>query len=82
MTVLKSLALTFLIALYLPKAAGSPYVLTDDRVRSLDVTPVLGRGYSIMTNQFLSTCMDSSSLTTPSYNYDCKYTRAMSSLDL
>ena len=73
MAILKRSAL--LLALYLPGVTGSPYVLTDDRVRSLDVTPVLGRGYSIMTNTFLSTCMEGASFTTPSYNYDCKYRR-------
>jgi hypothetical protein len=53
--------------------SGSPYVLTDERVRNIDVTPVLGRGYSIMTSAFLSTCINVQITTTPSYNYDCKY---------
>ena len=65
--------LTALMVSFLPGALGSPYVLKDDRVRSLDVTPVLGRGYSIMTNTFLSTCLEGALFTTPSYNYDCKY---------
>lgn len=52
---------------------GSPYVLTDDRVRSLDVTPTLGRGYSLMTNAFLSTCMEAMITTTSSYNYDYSF---------
>ena len=72
MTLLKGIALSLSVTLFLPGVTGSPYVLTDDRVRSLDVTPVLGRGYSIMTNAFLSTCMEGAAITTPSYNYDCK----------
>ena len=51
---------------------ASPYVISDDRVRSLDITPTLGRGYSIMTNSFQSTCIDVEETTIPSFNYDCK----------
>lgn len=61
-----------IISLYIPSVNGSPYMLSDDRVRNLDVTPVLGRGYSIMTNNFLSTCLDGAETTVPSYNYLCK----------
>ena len=48
-------------------------VISDDRVRSLDIAPVLGRGYSIGTNSFQSTCLIVDETTTPSYNYECKY---------
>ena len=61
-----------LIAWHLPGAESSPYVISDDRVRSLDITPVLGRGYSIGTNSFQSTCLMVEETTVPSYNYDCK----------
>ena len=61
------------VASLLPSVTTSPYVISDDRVRSLDITPVLGRGYSIMTNSFQSTCLDVKNTTVPSYNYDCKY---------
>jgi hypothetical protein len=61
-----------LIACHLPGTEGSPYIISDDRVRSLDVTPVLGRGYSIGTNSFQSTCLMVDGTTVPSYNYDCK----------
>ena len=51
----------------------SPHVISDDRVRSLDTSPALGRGYSIMTNGFLSTSsLMVDETTVPSYNYDCK----------
>ena len=51
---------------------GAPFVISDDRVRSVDITPVLGRGYSIGSNSFQSTCLMVDETTTPSYNYDCK----------
>ena len=60
------------LASFLPAAHSSPYLLSDDRVRSLDAAPALGRGYSIMTNSFQSTCLDIDVTSVPSYNYDCK----------
>ena len=51
---------------------GSIFTISDDRVRNMDITPVLGRGYSIMTNQFHSTCLMVDAVTVPTYNYDCK----------
>ena len=52
--------------------AGNPYLISDARVRNIDVTPALGRGYSIATNSFKSTCLLVEETTVPSYNYDCK----------
>lgn len=52
---------------------GSPMIISDDRARNLDITPVLGRGYSIGTNSYQSTCLIVNESTSPSYNYDCKY---------
>lgn len=71
---MKQIALA-LCALYIPTATmgSNPYVITDSRVQNLDVTPVLGRGYSIMTNSFQSTCLMVPEITIPSFNYDCKY---------
>ena len=60
-------------ALVLPRTQAGPYVISDDRVRSLDITPTLGRGYSVMTNSFQSTCVVVEETTIPSFNYDCKY---------
>ena len=60
------------LAVFLPGAHSSTYILSDDRVRSLDAAPLLGRGYSIMTNSFQSTCLDIDVTSVPSYNYDCK----------
>ena len=61
------------LALNLPTGSeGNPYVISDDRVRNLDVTPVLGRGYSVMTNSFQSTCLDVKETTIPSFNYECE----------
>ena len=63
---------TVLASFHFSLTEGSPYIISDDRVRSLDITPVLGRGYSVATNGFLSTCLVVDETTTPSYNYDCK----------
>ena len=63
---------TAIVVPLLRMVQGSPYIIADSRVRSLDVTPVLGRGYSIMTNSFTSTCMLVDETTIPSYNYDCE----------
>ena len=62
------LIITFLLVVI----ESAPYVISDDRVRSLDITPSLGRGYSIMTNSFQSTCLMVEQTTVPSYNYDCE----------
>ena len=66
-----AIALVTLIS-FLPVAYSSPYIIADDRIRNLNVSPVLGRGYSIMTNSFQSTCLMVDETTVPSYNYDCK----------
>ena len=66
------LAATVVAAFYLPLAGGSPFIISDERVRSLDVAPMLGRGYSVGTNNFQVNCQNISETTTPSYNYDCK----------
>ena len=66
-----SIAAVALLSL-LPGAHCSPYVIADSRVRNLDITPVLGRGYSIMTNSYQSICLNVEETTVPSFNYDCK----------
>jgi len=53
---------------------GSPMIISDDRARNLDITPVLGRGYSIGTNSYQSTCLIVNEATSPSYNYDYTFT--------
>ena len=73
MTMIKKLISIISVAvIFISAANASPYVISDDRVRSLDITPVLGRGYSIMTNSYQSTCLQVEETTVPSYNYDCE----------
>lgn len=62
-----------LLALVLPQAQAGVYVIADSRVRSLDVSPTLGKGYSVMTNSFQSTCVTVEETTIPSFNYDYSY---------
>ena len=59
-------------SLNIPTTDGSVITISDERARSLDAVPVLGRGYSTATNSFRSTCLMVEEVTTPSYNYDCK----------
>ena len=49
-------------------------VISDNRVRSLNIAPVLGRGYSIGTNSFQSTCLIVDGTTKPSCIYDYIFT--------
>ncbi len=51
---------------------ASSFVIDDERVKTLDISPALGRGYSVKTNQFHSICLDVDETTEPSYNYECK----------
>jgi hypothetical protein len=52
---------------------ASPLVISDARIRNPDVTPALGRGYSMTTNQVLSTCLQFTDRTVPTYNYDYSF---------
>ncbi len=72
MNLIAKFSCIFLAVIFVPTAKASPYIISDDRVRSLDITPVLGRGYSIMTNSFQSNCLQVDESTIPTYNYDCK----------
>ncbi len=47
---------------------SGPTIIRDNRVTDLATTPVLGRGYSIGTNTFQSTCLKKVTLTEPSYD--------------
>lgn len=48
---------------------AGPTIIRDQMVQDLNVTPVLGRGYSIATNTMQSTCLTDVVLTDPSYNF-------------
>ena len=72
MRFIKSISVAILFSFFHTSNA-SIFTISDDRIRSLDITPVLGRGYSIMTNQFHSTCLVVDQTTVPSFNYDCEF---------
>jgi hypothetical protein len=57
----------------MPAASAGPTVLRDDQLKDLAVTPVLGRGYSLATNTFQSTCLTDIVRTKPSYNFYYKF---------
>lgn len=48
---------------------SGPTVIQDNRITNIATTPVLGRGYSISTNTFQSTCLTGIKLTEPSYDF-------------
>lgn len=67
------------VGVILTTAAGSgifaaPTVIQDSRIRDTLATPVLGRGYSIGSNTFQSTCLENVVLTEPSYDFTYKFT--------
>jgi hypothetical protein len=68
-----------LLTVYTITDAG-PTVIRDNRVRDLSVTPVLGRGYTISTNTFQSTCLKDVKRTKPSYDFTYNF-QELQSLD-
>jgi len=52
---------------------GAARVIKDNRLNDLGVSPVLGRGYSIATNTYQSSCMGKVETTQPSYDLKYKY---------
>ena len=64
------------LALYLTNSASAntqnDNILDGDTVRSMDIAPVLGRGYSVETGTLQSTCVDVNETHVPSYNFACK----------
>lgn len=50
--------------------SAGPTIIRDNRIHDLAMTPVLGRGYSIATNSFQSSCMKDIKMTEPSYDFD------------
>jgi len=59
--------LVFLIPVF---SFAGPTIIRDNRIHDLAMTPVLGRGYSIATNSFQSSCMKDIKMTEPSYDFD------------
>ncbi len=53
---------------------AGPTVIRDNRVSDIATTPVLGRGYSIGTNTYQSTCLKEVIITEPSYDMEYTFT--------
>jgi len=49
---------------------AGPTIIRDNRIFDLAATPALGRGYSLSTNTFQSTCLKDVKITEPSYDFD------------
>ena len=60
---------------YFQLVSSLPTTIKNDAVRQMDGAPIWGRGYSVTTNSFQTSCMVdlNHTATEPSYNYDCKY---------
>ena len=64
---MKPLLLSILL---LAAVDAAPNVIADYRIRNPDITPALGRGYSLTSYDVLSTCLAFEEKTEPTYNYD------------
>jgi hypothetical protein len=64
----------FLFASQIRTTTGIGRVVTDWRIQNKDVTPVLGRGYSVATGNLQSSCLLVEEQTVPSYDYDYFFT--------
>ena len=69
----------FLLGCLFHLSQGVPTTIGGDILLGATGVPSLGRGYSITTNTFQSSCLDvGGNHTETSYNYDCKlFTRFM-----
>jgi len=56
------------------KVGAAGRTVSDLRIRDQDVTPVLGRGFSLATGSLQSSCLEVVERTKPSYNYDYYFT--------
>ncbi len=77
----KRVRLSFILALlpiavavfYLLPIQAGPTIIRDNRIDDTALTPVLGRGYTIVTNTFQSKCLDNVVMTEPSYDFQYKF---------
>ena len=53
--------------------AAGPTIIRDNRISDIGITPVLGRGYTMATNTFQSTCLQNITRTEPSYDFTYRY---------
>ena len=67
---MKLLLLSMPSILLLAAVDAAPNVIADYRIRNPDITPALGRGYSLTSYDVLSTCLQFDEKTEPTYNYD------------
>ncbi len=58
MKVIRTILKIAIILLFASELSAGPTIIRDNRITDLAATPTLGRGYSIGTNTFQSTCME------------------------
>jgi len=62
-----------LIIIFCIDSFAGPTVIRDNRITDIATTPVLGRGYSIGTNTYQSTCLKEVQITEPSYDMEYSF---------
>ncbi len=70
-----------LIFIFISSLYAGPTVIRDNRVTDIATTPVLGRGYSLGTNTYQSTCLKEVVITEPSYDMEYTFESIEDSLD-
>ncbi len=66
---MKTILFSFCTILITSVIFAGPTIIQDNRITNIAATPVLGRGYSIATNTFQSTCLTGIKITEPSYDF-------------
>ncbi|MCP4138337.1 MAG: hypothetical protein GY754_45670 [bacterium] len=69
----------FVFSLVCIMLVAGPTIIRDNRITDLAATPTLGRGYSIATNTFQSSCMRKVIVTQPSYDMHYEFISSESS---
>jgi hypothetical protein len=68
----KLIIILIVLAMGIILIAG-PTTIRDKRITDIGLTPVLGRGYTMVTNTFQSKCLGDVKLTDPSYDFKYKF---------
>ena len=58
---------------WISQTYASPNYISDRRIRDPDMSPVLGRGFSLSSYAIVSTCLTFTEKTQPTYNYEYDY---------
>jgi len=74
----KCITTLLLLPYIVHKARAAGRIVRDAAIQDHDITPVLGRGYSVATGALQSTCLEFVDTTKPTYDYDYFFTEISS----